>query len=92
MINLVKDFLMSLWKKFGKPRIDNPKTPQDESDFLDPVVEAGINALVDLALAEAKKRGFPVSAMDVANQATKRFPGVAKDRIYRLVIKKLSGQ
>ena len=83
--------LMWAWRKFGKPALDNPKTPEDESDIFDPVVEAGIDALVDLAVREAKKRGVPVTPMDVAKDIVKKWPSVSLKDAYAKVTKKLRG-
>lgn len=96
MIKLVgkalKAALMAVWKSFGKPAIDNPKTPEDESDVYDPAVEAAVDALVELLLKEAQKNGKPVSRMDVAKEVQKKFPGVtlkaAYDRIDRALGRK----
>jgi len=85
VLAVVKQGLLFLWRSFGKPAIDNPKTPQDESAPFDPAVEAVIDALIELALREAKKRGVPVAPMDVAKEVTRRFPNVALKDAYAKV-------
>ena len=66
-----------LWTSFGKKAIDDPKTPQDESDVFDKAVEAAIDALLDAALKEAKKKGVPLTPMDIAKKVVKDFPQVS---------------
>lgn len=85
VVAAVKQGLLFLWRSFGKKAIDNPKTPQDESDVFDPVVEAAIDALIELALREAQKRGVPVSAMDIAKKVVKAQPQVSlKDALAKV--------
>jgi len=73
-IHAVGAALKWVWRTFGKPAVDNPKTPQDESDAFDPLVEKVIDELVELALKKAKEKKVPVAPMDVAKEAVKRFP------------------
>lgn len=82
---LVKQGLLFVWRSFGKPAIDDKKTPQDESDVFDPAVEAAIDALLKLALEEAKKRGVKVSPMDLAKKVVKAQPQVSlKDALRKV--------
>jgi hypothetical protein len=81
----VKQGLLAAWKFFGKPAIDDPKTPKDESDVFDPAVEAAIDALIEAALKEAKKRGMEVTPMDLAKKVIKDQPQIAlKDALAKV--------
>ena len=83
--SLVVRVLGYLWTSFGKPAMDDPKTPEDESDVFDPAVAAAIDALVDLAMQEAKKKGQPVAQGDLARKIVKNFPHVSmKDALARV--------
>lgn len=85
LFRVAKAVLLYVWRTFGKPAIDDPKTPQDESDVFDPAVEAAIDALIELALKEAKKRGVQVTPMDLAKKVVKDFPQVSlKDALKKV--------
>ena len=83
--SLVVRGLTYLWTSFGKPLIDDPKTPEDESDVFDPAVAVAIDTLVDLAMKEAKKKGVVLAPSKVAEEIVKSHPSVSfKDALARV--------
>ena len=83
--SLVVRGLTYLWTAFGKPLIDDPKTPEDESDVFDPAVAVAIDTLVDLAMKEAKKKGVILAPAKVAEEIVKSHPHVSfKDALARV--------
>lgn len=77
LFDVVAQLMMAAWKRWGKPLLDDPKTPEDESDVFDPIVEAAVDAALEVAAREAKKKGVPLDAGAMAVEIVQKFPSVS---------------
>lgn len=88
-------FARYAWKKWGKPYFDDPATKEDESDILDPVVDAillAMDAFIKSKVKEDEEKGRVTNVTGLARQVISKFPGVSLEEAEKRVMLSIKGR